>query len=120
MMQSLEIIDALIEKGFSAVKLNDKGGLFSHKNIKHPLYVKVQNGKAVKEPLVIHSDYYDIAIDAEDRDTGIYANYTKPYHSTAMSGFDKRVNRGKNEIYYGYAVDLFDKTSLDDLLVQLT
>ena len=119
MMSSLEIMDRLIEKGFSTIKLGEKGGLFSHKEIKHPIYVKIQNGRTVKEPLVIHSDYYDIALSIEDRNTGIYANYSSPYHSTAMSGFDKRVNRGKSEIYYGYAMDLFDETSLDDLLEQL-
>lgn len=120
MLNSEEIKNFLLKKGFKGNVVNARILGFVAEAGHYPVYVKTPSGNTTvefveKEPLVIHPRYlaYKNAI---SRIPGVIPNWEAYFHNSNMKGFDKRVNNGKKPINYGVALSVKDEHALQELL----
>lgn len=87
---------------------------FEHKQLSNPLYLRQNKSDRDTTPLVLHPDYRNSRANLLNND-GIEQpeNY---YHNSNLTGYPKRLNRGKRAIEYGIELGFRDKDSLELLL----
>jgi len=125
MLNSLEIESQLIKLGFEQHVTHERINGFTRNDIDSSLYVKTPSGNSTleyvaKNPLVIHSKYKAHEDSFPNEDVGVYPDWNKYFHSTGLKGFDKRIHKGKSEIYYGIAIGIENENALEKFVEWLS
>ena len=118
MLNSKQIEYELKNSGFEQVVDNARINGFKHYSSNLLVYTKTASLDSVavnKEPLIIHPRFQKDRARL-DQISGISPNWLKYIHNSNLKGFDKRINKGKNEIEYGIAINVDSKESLLELL----
>lgn len=115
MLSTEDIALTLIRNGFYR---QPQPGLkverFEHKQLSTPLFLKQNKSIRDTTPLVVHPDYINSSASLLNNDGIEQCN--SYYHNSNLTGYPKRLNRGKRAIEYGIELGFRDKDSLDLLL----
>ena len=120
MLNSYKLKAYLIEFGFEHFKDNVRIDGFSHPNLDFPVYLKTKENKKLEPseeaPVVFHSIYEEEIkqfVLKNKRVTTCKAFY---FFNSNMSGFEKKLNKGKDEIEFGIHLNIADKQALTELI----
>jgi hypothetical protein len=124
MLNSLQIEDALLERGFSIDIENAYAKGFGGLILEHPIFIKRRLGEddvalpVAKAPVVVHPDWGTWAEAAARTHPGIQIE-AEPYCNSNLKGFPKRVHGGAKPIAHGVAIGVDSESALEHLLRQL-
>jgi hypothetical protein len=124
LLDSFELKKYLKDLGFKHVKDNVQIDGFSHSNLEFPVYLKTTENKRLKpsteSPIVFHVEYEEKIRQFLLKNTRVSAGTDFYAFNSNMSGFEKKLNKGKKEEAFGIHLDVADKEALDQLFHTLS
>lgn len=120
MLNSYELKTYLSELDFEHTKDNVRIDGFSHPNLEFPVYTKTSAKKrlipAEDAPIVVHVQYEKVIRQLLLENNKILAGNDFFFFNSNMSGFEKKLHKGKTKTEFGIHLNIANKQALIELI----